>query len=77
MADGQPITVQLPPVPGTIPRDTVRDVCHALGLDPATVREIRIGINEVAATLFVTDPDGHKVRYGDDAATTVAIIPIR
>lgn len=76
MPQGQPIDVQLPPVPDSIPRDTLRDICRTLGLDPANVREIRIGLREVDVTLYVTNSDGHKVRYGDDVATTVVTIPI-
>ena len=76
MADGQPITVQLQPVPDSVPRDTLRDVCRALGFAPGDVREIHLGMNEVRATLLLTTPDGHKIRYGDGPATTVVTIPI-
>ncbi|MFC3238239.1 hypothetical protein ACFOL3_34520, partial [Streptomyces nitrosporeus] len=60
-----------------IPRDVLQDICRRLGLDPSTVRELRIGINELTATLYLTNPDGHKIRYGDGPATTVVTIPIR
>ena len=76
MADGQPIPVQLQPVPGSIPRDTLRDICHALGLDPGNVQQIHLGMNEIRATLLLTTPDGHKIRYGDGPATTVVTIPV-
>lgn len=76
MADTQPMTVQLPPVPAHIPRDTLRDVCRLLGLDPGDVREIRIGVNELTATLYLSDADGHKIRYGDGPAVTEVCIPI-
>ncbi|WP_327436139.1 hypothetical protein OG279_26230 [Streptomyces sp. NBC_01201] len=69
-------TVQLPPVPTTIPRDTLRDICRTLGLDPGDVREIRLGLNELVATLYLSDADGHKIRYGDGPATVVVTIPI-
>ncbi|MFH9134427.1 hypothetical protein [Streptomyces sp. NPDC017524] len=69
-------TVQLPTIPERITRDTVRDVCRLLGLDPGNVRGIRLGINEMTATLYLNSPDGHKLRYGDGPATTVVTIPI-
>lgn len=76
MAD-QPITVELSPVPDQVSRDILRDICRALGLDPAIVREVRLGVNEITATVFLRTPDGHKVRYGEGPATTVVTIPIR
>lgn len=76
MPQGQPIDVQLPPVPDHIPRDTLRDICQLLGLDPGDVRDIHLGINEVTATLYLCDADGHKIRYGEGPATTVVTIPI-
>lgn len=76
MAAAQPIDVQLPPVPANVPRDTLRDICQLLGLDPGDVRELRISPNEVTARLYLSTADGHKVRYGDDAATTEVTIPI-
>ncbi|MEQ4610313.1 hypothetical protein ABMX48_29445 [Streptomyces cavourensis] len=74
--DRPPIAVQLPPVPARITRDTLRDICHLLGLDPSDVRDIQIGMNELTATFYLSDRDGHKIRYGEGAATTVATIPI-
>jgi len=70
------VNVHLPNIPATIPRDTLRDICRTLGLDPGDVREIRLGVNELIATLYLSDADGHKIRYGDGAATTVVTIPI-
>ncbi|MFE3475694.1 hypothetical protein ACFXOI_29430 [Streptomyces bacillaris] len=72
----EPIAVQLPPVPAHITRDTARDVCRLLGLDPGDVRDIRLGSNEMTATLYLSSPDGHKIRYGEGPATTVVTIPI-
>jgi hypothetical protein len=69
-------TVRLPHIPTHIPRDTLRDVCRTLGLDPGDVREIRIGVNELTATLYLSDHDGHKLRYGEGPATTEVTIPI-
>lgn len=77
MTDGQPITVQLPSLPDQIPRDKMRDICRMLGIDPANVVELRCGVNEITATLFLRDSDGHKIRYGEGPATTIATIPIR
>lgn len=73
----QPITVELSPVPDQISRDTLRDICHALGLDPANVLDVRLGVNEITATLFLRTPDGHKLRYGEGPATTTVSIPVR
>lgn len=74
--DRPPIAVQLPPVPARITRDTVRNICRLLGLDPRDVRDISLGIAEMTATLYLKSPDGHKIRYGDGPATTVVTIPI-
>ncbi|THA31781.1 hypothetical protein E6R18_15725 [Streptomyces sp. A1277] len=76
MAETPPITVELPPVPSYVTRDTLRDICRTLGLDPANVREIRLDVHEVTATLLLCTPDGCKIRYGDGAATTTVTIPI-
>lgn len=76
MIDGQPIGVRLPHIPVRIPRDALRDVCRLLGLDPGDVQELRIGMNELTATLYLSDADGHKIRYGEGPATTVVTIPI-
>lgn len=70
------VDVRLPTIPATIPRDTLRDICQALGLDPGDVRELRLGVSELTATLYLSDADGHKIRYGDGPATTVVTIPI-
>ncbi|MFD8797221.1 hypothetical protein [Streptomyces atroolivaceus] len=70
------VAVQLPSIPAHIPRDTLRDVCRTLGLDPGDVLELKLGVNELTATLYLTDQDGHKLRYGDGPATTVVCIPI-
>ncbi|WP_228989427.1 hypothetical protein [Streptomyces sp. DH8] len=69
-------TAQLPLIPERITRDTLRDICRLLGLDPGDVRDIRLGINKMTATLYLSSPDGRKIRYGEDAATTVVTIPI-
>lgn len=76
MADGQPIDVQLPPVPASISRDTLRDICQLLGLDPGNVLELRLGLHEITATLYLSEPGGHKIRYGDGPAMIVVDIPI-
>ena len=68
--------VRLPTIPAAIPRDTLRDICSTLGLDPGEVLEIRLGVNELTATLYLTDQDGRRFRYGDGPATTVVTIPI-
>ena len=70
------VNVHLPNIPATIPRDTLRDICRALGLDPGHVLELKLGVHELTATLYLSDADGHKIRYGDGAATTVVTIPI-
>ncbi|MFJ8446847.1 hypothetical protein [[Kitasatospora] papulosa] len=67
--------VRLPTIPATIPRDTLRDICRALGLDPGHVLELKLGVHELTA-LYLTDQDGHRFRYGDGPATTVVTIPI-
>ncbi|MEU3268937.1 hypothetical protein [Streptomyces bacillaris] len=72
----RPTLVQLPSVPAHITRDTLRDICRLLGLDPSNVRDIRLGINEMTATLYLSSPDGHKIRYGEDPAISVVTIPI-
>lgn len=72
----EPTTVQLPPVPDHVTRDTLRDICRTLGLDPGDVRELKLGVNELTATLYLCGHDGHKLRYGDGPATTVVTIPI-
>ncbi|MFE2017583.1 hypothetical protein ACFW9O_05935 [Streptomyces sp. NPDC059499] len=76
MADGQTIDIQLPIIPASIPRDTLRDICRTLGLDPGDVLELKLGVNELTVTLYLSDHDGHKIRYGDGPAITVATIPI-
>ncbi|WP_228995094.1 hypothetical protein [Streptomyces sp. DH8] len=68
--------VQLPPIPERITRDTLRDICRLLGLDPSSVRELKLGVNELTATLYLCDRDGYKIRYGEGPATTVVTIPI-
>lgn len=70
------VPVQLPAVPPSVSRDALRGICRLLGLDPGDVRELRVSLNEVTARLYLSTADGHKVRYGDDAATTEVTIPI-
>ncbi|MEW2631801.1 hypothetical protein AB0903_09110 [Streptomyces sp. NPDC048389] len=73
----EPIDVQLPVIPDHVPHAALRTICDALGLPAQYVREIRTSYCEVTATLYLHASDGHKVRYGDDAATTTVTIPIR
>lgn len=77
MSNGQPIDVQLPAVPDHIPQPALQSICQTLGMSPGSVRELRISLGEVTATLLLHNSDGNKIRYGDDAATTTVTIPVR
>ncbi|MEU0133387.1 hypothetical protein ABZ172_05000 [Streptomyces sp. NPDC006296] len=76
MADSQPTTVQLPTIPAHVSRDTLRDICQLLGLDPGNVLELRLGLHDITATLYLSEPGGHKIKYGDGPAMIVVDIPI-
>ncbi|MFW3459689.1 hypothetical protein ACN24K_01680 [Streptomyces microflavus] len=75
MTDNRPIDVQLPPVPRGLQPQELADICRILGFDPAIVRELHIGLYDVTATIYLRTSDGHKIAYGDDAATTTVTIP--
>lgn len=75
MSEAQPVVVQLPPVPQALSRKVLPDICRTLGFDPAIVRELRIGLYDVTADIYLCTSDGQKIAYGDDAATTVVTIP--